>query len=149
LRLEVSINEALDFAIQNSVGVGFFVFSASIFNEFVWLENVVADLLAPFGRFAGAKVAQSLGLLLHLHLRKFATEDFHGGILVGVLATFILNCYDNASWDMGDTDSGVGRIDTLTTVATGTVNINTKILWVNLKVLLLCLWRTATVAVLV
>ena len=42
---------------------------------------------------------------------------------------------------MGNTDSRVGRVDTLTTVATGTVNINTKILWVNLEILLFGLWE--------
>lgn len=54
-RLQIGVDEIVDVSIENGVSVGFFVFGASVLDEFVGLEDIIADLLAPFGAFAGAE----------------------------------------------------------------------------------------------
>ena len=51
-RLEIGVDKIVDFAVENGVHIGFFVFSAGVFDEFIGLHDVVADLLTPTGGFA-------------------------------------------------------------------------------------------------
>ena len=54
LIFQKGVDEAVEFAVEDGVWVGFFVFCSSVFYEFIRLEDVVADLLSPFCAFASA-----------------------------------------------------------------------------------------------
>ncbi len=128
---EKIVDKAVELAVEDGVGVGFFVAGAGVLDEFVGLEDVVADLLAPAGRFAGAELANRGGVLFELHLGELAAEDFHGFFLVLELGAFVLNRDDGAGGEVGDADGGVGGVDGLAAVAAGVVDVDAKVFFVN------------------
>ena len=69
--------------------------------------------------------------MLGLHLGEFAAEDFHGFFFVLELGAFVLDSDDGVGWEMGDADGGVGGVDGLAAVTAGVVNIDAKVLWVD------------------
>lgn len=121
-------------AVENFVDIGFFVAGASIFDELIGLHDVIADLLTPAGRFASAKLVDRFGVLLELHLDKFAEEDFHGFFFVLELGAFVLDGNDGIGGDMSDTDGGICGVDRLTTVTTGVINVDAEIFFVDFDV---------------
>lgn len=132
--LEISVDKAADFAAQNSVGVGFFVAGAGIFDETIWLEDVVSDLLAPAGGFTSAELADRGGVLFELHLDEFAAENFHGFLFVLELGALVLDCDDGVGREVGDADGGVGRVDGLAAMTAGMIDVDTEVFFVDFDV---------------
>jgi len=100
------------------------VFSASIFDELIGLEDVVTNLLAPFSGFSGAELVDAFGVFFLLHLKEFPAENLHGLFFVLELGKFILDGDDGAGREMSNADGGVGRVDALTAVTAGMIDVN-------------------------
>lgn len=130
-QIKISINKIVNFTVKNGVGIFVFMFSASIFDEFVGLEDVITNLLAPFSSFAGAELIDAFDMLFLFHLKELAAENFHSFFFVLELRAFVLNGDDGIGRKVGDADSGIGRIDTLSAVSAGMIDVNAEILVVN------------------
>lgn len=133
-QIKETVNKALKLTIEDGIGVGLFVFSARILDEAVRLKDVISNLLAPFGGFAGAEFVDRFGVLLELHLDQFTPEDFHGFFLILELGALVLNGDDRVGWKVGDADGGIGRVNRLATVATRVVDVDTKVFFVDFDV---------------
>ena len=107
------------------------MFSSSVLDEFIRLEDVVADLLSPFGRFAGAELVDTFGFLFELELSKFSAEDFESFFLVLELRTFVLDCDDDIGREMSNADGGVRCVDGLTTMTAGVIDVDTEVFIVD------------------
>ena len=137
-----SLDDIFDIAVHSGGDVATVVVDTVIGNA-VLREVVGADFLAAVPcsdeRFAGiGGVGAVLG---NLALEEAATENGHGLDAVLLLGTLVLHSNHNTGREVGDADSGVGRIDALAAVATGAIDIDAKILGVNLEVMLLSLWE--------
>jgi hypothetical protein len=107
------------------------VFGASVFDELVGLEDVIANLLTPFSGFAGTELVDAFGVLFLLHLEEFPAENLHGLFFVLELGTFILDGNDGAGREMGNADGGVGCVDALAAVSAGMIDVDSQVFVVD------------------
>lgn len=115
----------------------------TVIGDAVLREVVGADFFAAVPcsdeGFAGVR---SVGAVLgNLTLEEAATENRHGLDTVLLLGTLILHGNHDTGRKVGDADGGVGGVDTLAAMATGAIDIDAKILGVNLEIVFLGLWE--------
>ena len=102
----------------------------------VFGEIIGAD---AFGAVAGADLAAALGgdcgVLAGLFgFEQAGTQHAHGFIAVFVLAAFVLALDDDAGWQMGDADGGLGFVDVLPACAGRAEGVDFEVGGVDLKV---------------
>ena len=103
-------------------------------------EVVGTDLL---GTVSGTDLALSglclcVVLFCQLHLIQTGTQDFQGFILIFQLGFFILAGNHDTAGDMGQTDCGVGGIDTLAAVSGCTEHVKFAVIHIQVEVDFLC-----------
>ena len=117
------------------MGVVGFVFGASVFDEGVGVEHIVADLCTPAGGLTSAEVGQAGGLLLVLELSEARAQDSESRLAVLDLAAFVLNRNDDTSRQMGNAYCRVGRINALSAFATTAVDVDPEVFVLKLHLL--------------
>ena len=96
-------------------------------------EVIGADLAGPV---AGAYLAFPLGgnggvLLLLLGLVQLGAENFHGPVLVFILAALVLALHHRAGGQVGDADGGLSLVDVLSACAGGAEGVDLQVLGVD------------------
>ena len=92
------------------------------------VKHVGADLVPPAD--IGLGVFQRLGrrvALLHFQLVQLGPQHFHGGVLVGVLGTFVLATDHGVGRYVGNTYGRVGGVYVLTTGTGGTIGVDPQV----------------------
>ena len=94
---EVGVDEGVEVAVEDGVGVGGFVFGAQVFDLFVGVENVAADLVAPGSLLVGTfELGEVFQMLLGGQLGEFGAQDGHGRFPVLELRALVLDGDDDA-----------------------------------------------------
>lgn len=115
---EVSFDEGIEVTIENCLGVTGFDTGAKVFDKVVGMEDVAADLRAPFDfLFAGVFEGGLFFAFFEFELVELGAQHFHGGGAVFNLGAFVLASDDDAGGDVGDADSRIGDVDMLAALA--------------------------------
>ena len=101
-------------------------------NEFVRIENIVSDLIAPtlICRLKPPHLTFVVGLF-HLQLQETSPQQTDGLSFVVVLRSFILTADRDPRGHVDDTHGAFGGIDVLTSRTTRSKGLDLEILWID------------------
>src|SRR3989338_7967263 len=130
---QVGLNEAVDVAVQNRIGVADLDAGPVVLYHAVGVEDVGTNLAAPGNLLLGLmKGLHSFLLLFQLKLVQPGAQDLHRHRLVFVLGALVLAGNHNIRGQMGDAHGRVGLVDTLPAGATGAVRVYAQLRLVDL-----------------
>lgn len=116
LSLQLCLDKAVYLSVQDGVDIAFFVVGAVVFDHFVGLEDVGADLIAPAHLDGLSFELIEFGYLLFFgKVDQFGGEDFHGAVFVLQLGALGLAGYNEAGGDVGNADGAGDFVDVLAT----------------------------------
>ena len=125
---QIAAYEWLEVAVEYLVDVADFDAGAEILGHAVGLQDVAANLGAEFDIELGVFELASGGLfLIELVLVELGAHHLHCALLILMLRTLVLATGDDACWNVGDADSGVGRVDVLATLAARAIGIDAEV----------------------
>src|SRR5690606_5974334 len=125
--LQTGFQVLVDISIQHLVAVAALDARAQILDA-RGIEHVRADLVAPTDiRLGVFQRLRRCVAFLHLQLVQPGPQHFHGGVLVGVLGTFVLAGHHGVGRYVGDTYRRVGGVYVLTTRTGGAVGVDAQV----------------------
>ena len=129
------LDNVLDVTIHGSLNIATRIVNAMV-GDAILRVIVSTDFLGTVaGANEGFASIGSLGAIIgDFALKQTRTEYSHGALTVLLLRTFVLHSNNNTGREMRDTNSGVGRIDALPTVATRTINVDAKIFGLDFNI---------------
>ena len=116
--MQQALDEGVEVAVHHALHVGGFLLGAQILHHLVWMEHVIADLVAP-GSFhdIAADVCNLGGALFLGNYQQLGHQQGHGLFFVLQLGALLGAAHGQACWDVQDAH---GRLHLVDVLAAGT-----------------------------